>query len=99
MAIHSRTKDSQSVVLGAAFLSAQIIAAMSADMAPLDRAPIAPAFNWTGRLPRRGHRRRMVRHPGEWPGKAMPAAPSEAFTQNTTGNLPRRVVTRYLESR
>jgi hypothetical protein len=35
------------LLVGAAFLSAQIIPAMAADMAPLDRV-IAPPFSWTG---------------------------------------------------
>ena len=53
MCIHSRTKDWRIAVgtlllVGATFLSAQIVPAMAADMPPLDRVPIAPAFNWTG---------------------------------------------------
>ena len=36
------------LLVGATFLSAQIVPAMAADMPPLDRVPIAPAFNWTG---------------------------------------------------
>jgi hypothetical protein len=51
MAIHSRVEGgkiaTKGVLVGAALLSAQIIPAMAADMAPLDRVPIAPAFNWT----------------------------------------------------
>jgi hypothetical protein len=53
MAINSRTTDSKFAVtrlllVGATLLSAHIIPAMAADMAPPDRGPIAPAFNWTG---------------------------------------------------
>jgi outer membrane immunogenic protein len=50
MCIHSRTKAVTRLLLlvGAALLSAQIIPAMAADMAPLDRGPIAPGFHWTG---------------------------------------------------
>ena len=53
MCIHSRTKDWRIAVgtlllVGATFLSAQIVPAVAADMPPLDRVPIAPAFNWTG---------------------------------------------------
>jgi outer membrane immunogenic protein len=36
------------LLVAAVLLSTQIIPAMAADMAPFDRGPIAPAFNWTG---------------------------------------------------
>jgi outer membrane immunogenic protein len=36
------------LLIGAALLCAQIVPAMAADMAPLDKGPIAPPFNWTG---------------------------------------------------
>jgi outer membrane immunogenic protein len=36
------------LLVGAAFLCAQIVPAMAADMAPLDKGPIALPFNWTG---------------------------------------------------
>ncbi len=49
MCMHSRTMDvARLLVVSAALLSAQIIPAMAADMAPLDRGPMALPFNWTG---------------------------------------------------
>jgi len=49
MCIHSRTKAvTRLLLVGAALLSAQIIPAMAADVAPLDRGPIAPGLSWTG---------------------------------------------------
>jgi outer membrane immunogenic protein len=53
MAIHSRFGGrkitmAKLLLVGAAFFSAQIIPALAADMAPLDKGPIAPAFDWTG---------------------------------------------------
>jgi len=49
MCIHSRTKAvTRLLLVGAAVFSAQIVPAMAADMGPLDRGPIAAAFNWTG---------------------------------------------------
>jgi outer membrane immunogenic protein len=49
MAIHSRAKGwTKLLLVGAALFCAQIIAAMAADMAPLDKGLPAPGFNWTG---------------------------------------------------
>ena len=53
MCMHGCTKGKKIAVtrlllVAAVLLSTQIIPAMAADMAPLDRGPIAPAFNWTG---------------------------------------------------
>ncbi len=48
MCIHGRMKAMARLLLGAALLSAQIIPATAADMAPRDKGPIAPPFNWTG---------------------------------------------------
>jgi outer membrane immunogenic protein len=52
MAIHVRAKDRKMalkhwLVVGAAF-GAQVASAMAADMAPLDRGPLAPTLDWTG---------------------------------------------------
>jgi outer membrane immunogenic protein len=53
MAIHRRFERRKIamtglLLVGAAFFGAQTIPALGADMAPLDKAPIAPGFNWTG---------------------------------------------------